>query len=591
MLAVAGSKGTPAELVNGSCDQTPFSSKSFDLILVSFILSYIEDSTRLAVELSRIAKDDCDLFLSDMHPDTERRLGWKRSFTSTCGETTLRTQQHGFQEIARAFSDAGWTLQAALLPEFGTPEREVFAAMGRLDRFHEAEGRPAIYIFHLHKAADRTRPISEYADHRDVGMDICLSGGHCALGPDEVQMASLGISQGTVTFLASDRLRSHFPFAGAHCKIDLSGYLLLPGLVNAHDHLEFSLFPRLASRLYENATEWAEDVHERFNETIALHRSVPLSVRVWWGGVRNLLSGVTTVCHHNPWLPDFEDVGFPVRVIRRYGWAHSIRFGGDLRAAYTFTSEDAPFVVHACEGIDAPARAELDQLDRFGVLNHRTVLVHGLALTEQDADVLRNRGISLIICPSSNWFLFGEVPSGQFLQSFSTIALGSDSPLTGCGNLLDEVQFAARHCALSPQRLYSMVTDRPAAILGLRSGEGSIRISARADLVAVRNRDRSPAETLSTLSAEDVELVVRDGSIHLASQGMYERLPGAARHGLEPISVGGIMRWLRAPVKQLVEDAERVLGKGAVKLSGIPVCIPPQPSNGQKLPMESANAR
>jgi ubiquinone/menaquinone biosynthesis C-methylase UbiE len=82
MLAVAGSKGTPAELVNGSCDQTPFSSKSFDLILVSFILGYIDDSTRLAVELSRIAKDDCDLFLSDMHPDTERLLGWKRSFTS-----------------------------------------------------------------------------------------------------------------------------------------------------------------------------------------------------------------------------------------------------------------------------------------------------------------------------------------------------------------------------------------------------------------------------------------------------------------------------------------------------------------------------
>jgi cytosine/adenosine deaminase-related metal-dependent hydrolase len=391
----------------------------------------------------------------------------------------------------------------------------------------------------------------------------------------------LAVSQGRIVFLGSDRLRSHLPFAGAHSQIDLSGYLLLPGLVNAHDHLDFSLFPRLASRRYANATEWAEDIHKRFSETISLHCSVPLGVRVWWGGLRNLLCGVTTVCHHNPQLPEFESVDFPVRVVQRYGWGHSIRFGRDLRAAHAVTSEDAPFIVHACEGIGEHARAELDQLDRLGVLDRRTVLVHGLALTKDDAEFLRLRGISLILCPSSNRFLFGEVPSGQLLQGFSDTALGSDSPLTACGDLLDEVRFAARHCVLSPRRLYGMVTDAAASILRLRNAEGSIKISGRADLVAVRDRGRLPAETLSTLSAKDVELVMRDGGIQLASEEMYERLPEVARNGLEPLCVEGIMRWVRAPVTQLIEGAEKVLGKSAVKLGGKSVRLGRlQPRNG-----------
>jgi hypothetical protein len=126
-----------------------------------------------------------------------------------------------------------------------------------------------------------------------------------------------------------------------------------------------------------------------------------------------------------------------------------------------------------------------------------------------------------------------------------------------------------------------MVTDAAASILRLRNAEGSIRISSRADLVAVRDTGRLPAEMLSTLSAKDVELVLRNGSIQLASEEMYERLPEAARDGLEALWVGGVIRWLRAPVKQLIEDAERVLGKGGVKLGGKPVWLPPlQPGNG-----------
>ena len=103
------------------------------------------------------------------------------------------------------------------------------------------------------------------------------------------------------------------------------GYLLLPGLINAHDHLEFALFPRLGNRTYANAHEWALDIYRPEDDPIRSLRKIEKSIRLWWGGIRNLLSGVTTVCHHNEYAPAFDD-HFPVRVLRNYGWAHSFAF-------------------------------------------------------------------------------------------------------------------------------------------------------------------------------------------------------------------------------------------------------------------------
>ena len=89
----------------------------------------------------------------------------------------------------------------------------------------------------------------------------------------------------------------------------------MPGLINAHDHLEFALFPRLGNPPYRNYVEWGDDIHNRFPEVIAKHRAVPKDVRLWWGGIRNLLCGVTTVCHHDRLWPVLFAPEFPVTVL------------------------------------------------------------------------------------------------------------------------------------------------------------------------------------------------------------------------------------------------------------------------------------
>jgi hypothetical protein len=154
------------------------------------------------------------------------------------------------------------------------------------------------------------------------------------------------------------------------------------------------------------------------------------------------------------------------------------------------------------------------------------------------------------------------------------VALGSDSPLTADGDFLDEVRFTMRCCAISPQQAWRMATGEPAAVLRLHEGEGSIRVDGRADLVAVHDTGCDAPERLRTLTAADVEFVMIGGRVQLASKAVLQRLPAAAIRELEPLWVDGAIRWLRAPIKELLARAGEVLGAGALRLSGKPIRLP-----------------
>lgn len=329
-----------------------------------------------------------------------------------------------------------------------------------------------------------------------------LTGARIATGPRTTTHRDLTIRDGRIHFDAS-----------ADQSLDLTGHLLLPGLINAHDHLEFNLFPRLGNRLYANAREWAADIYRPTQSPVAEHLAVPKRVRLCWGGLRNLLSGVTTVAHHNPFEEEIFDARFPVRVLRRFSWAHSLDFSPDLLTPYRDTPEDSPFIIHAAEGIDAKAASEIAHLDDLGVLGPRTVLVHALAAGPREIALLRERGSAVVWCPGSNLSIYGRTVSREVLDSGIPIALGTDSALTFHGDLADELR-TAHSLGISPERLYRMVTTDAAFILRLTSGEGEIREGGVADLIAVEDRGQTPAEALLDLQPR---MAIIDGRIRLVA--------------------------------------------------------------------------
>jgi cytosine/adenosine deaminase-related metal-dependent hydrolase len=310
--------------------------------------------------------------------------------------------------------------------------------------------------------------------------------------------------------------------------IDLGGATVLPGLVNAHDHLELNHYGRLKCReRYENASAWIDDLRPRLSADPAIRdgRSYPLTERVFIGGLKNLLAGVTTVAHHNPFYPELRR-RMPVRVVRRYGWAHSFLLerqpagargepGGGVAERWKATPPDAPFLVHLSEGIDDEARGELARLEAIGCLSPNTVIVHGVAIDADGWRRVSRAGVGLVWCPASNLFLFGCTAMVRHLLEHANgtvprVAIGTDSRVTGSRDLLDELRVAQDATAVSAAQLLEMVT-RGAAGLLRQPRAGRIAVGGPADLLVLPMRAASPAEALLEATRRDVRLVTIDG--------------------------------------------------------------------------------
>lgn len=323
--------------------------------------------------------------------------------------------------------------------------------------------------------------------------------------------------------------------------IDCSGYVLFPGLVNAHDHLELNHFPRTRYReCYSNAHEWGEDVSKHLDTApfVALRRK-RLAERCLIGGLKNLLSGVTTVAHHNPLHRPLRQRWFPVDVLRRYVWEHSLYFGNEdsIRAALAHIPADIPFIIHLAEGTDAVAAAEYPALSRLGAARPNTLLVHGVGLSLADRVAAIQQIGGLVWCPSTNLYLLGATADVQAWATASKLALGSDSRLTADGDLLDELRCAWATEQLNATQLLHTVTDWPAHMLGLPH-KGRLQLGSAADVLALPLPGGNAPLTQPLYSSQrsDVGMVIRGGvpqigDAQLLAQFRTERFEAVAVDG------------------------------------------------------------
>lgn len=328
-------------------------------------------------------------------------------------------------------------------------------------------------------------------------------------------------------------------------ELDLQGLQILPGLINAHDHLHFALFPRLGSGPWPNATAWARDIYHPDDDPIRTHRQVPKHVRLIWGGLRNLLAGVTTVSHHDPLHEIFAEE-FPVRVLTDFGYAHSLAFTKNIRECFDATPPGAPFLIHLAEGTDACAADEIFRLHELGALDSRTVLIHAVGLTAEGWHLVKQAGASAIWCPRSNLFTLNRTldPTLDI-----PLALGTDSPITAQGDLLDELRFVAETYSLPPSTLLDLVTTAPASILRLPPRHD--------DWIAAPAFGQPP------------ELVVIGAKIKLISHRLASALPEWLRRKFSPLALEGrpevLVRW---NIPQLLRDTRQHLGSGPFRLAG-----------------------
>jgi cytosine/adenosine deaminase-related metal-dependent hydrolase len=311
--------------------------------------------------------------------------------------------------------------------------------------------------------------------------------------------------------------------ARGETEIDCSDCFIYPGLINSHEHLDFNLYSRLGEPPYANAYEWGNDLHSRWKTEIASIQKIPFSHRLWWGAWKNLFSGVTRVVHHDPYYPRLR-LAYPVDVLKLYTFAHSLKFDPDLKGALARRKPATPFMIHLAEGRDEESRREISELDNLGGIDPRTVAVHAINAGEDEIDILRRRGASVIWCPSSNSYLFGKTAPIHLLHNKVPVALGTDSSLTGAVSLFDELRAAQSLSALSSHDLFQMVTVAPRSIFGLSPDAGGLVERGRADLFIVPATKENPYDRLVRDEPGDIRLLMASGRPILVDRSFAPQL-------------------------------------------------------------------
>lgn len=314
--------------------------------------------------------------------------------------------------------------------------------------------------------------------------------------------------------------------------VDLEGLTVFPGLINAHDHLELNHYPRTKFReVYNNAHEWGEDVDKRLDtEPYKSLRQYPIWDRLFIGGLKNLLCGATTVAHHGPKYREMYRTDFPVRVLKNYGWSHSLHFDSeeDIVKSYQSTPKEHPWFIHLAEGTDGVAQNEYQRLKDLDCIGENTVIVHGVGLIYEDSvdwyltrkSNMRNR-IPIVLCPSTNDYLLHGLINLRIVNTVSSPMIGSDSRLTANGDLLDEIEFIKDNMRLAPSEWIIMsVTQETSQIMGINAGK--LARNYVADMIVVEQSNEPP---LFNINRSKLKLVVKGGIPQIGDPDIMAKFP------------------------------------------------------------------
>ena len=375
-------------------------------------------------------------------------------------------------------------------------------------------------------------------------------------------------SDGSIRAISASPIANNAPET-----IDARGAIVMPGLINTHTHLGMTLFRGLGDDMsLEDFLARLMPAEVRVLNYDAVHAGTELAA------LESLLGGITTSLDMY-YLPDAavavaksagmrlqtgpnfleSDGPEPLKFNDRLAWAtkwleaprdaigttgwvapHStyllseeqLRTLADLAAKY-----EARIHVHAAETVGEMqlvakrhgGRTPIQVLDDTNLLR-RSVLAHGVHLSDDDIKLIAQNSATVVHCPASNFKLASGVARILDLQRAGVnVALGTDGPASG--NDIDlwiairlagymQKTFAKNPAVLPAVDLVRMATINGARALQLDHLIGSLEVGKRADLLVLDADSPSltpnfdPHTTIATcVTRADVLHVVVDGSI------------------------------------------------------------------------------
>ena len=400
----------------------------------------------------------------------------------------------------------------------------------------------------------------------------------CVVTPDEAYDGEVLVESDTLTCVGPDCSAS--PGAATATVVATHG-VILPGLVDAHNHILFDIFDETdwsPSQVYDNHNQWTAearygamvDAKQYLNGEGVPNLDPGFGCEMnKYGELKGLIAGTTSILGAaNP--ANKTCYGSLARTIDQT----PNDLGQDKIQVATLFPPSSPdticsnietdktdaLVAHVGEGVDNTALNEFATLGTTTTPDNclyvkETTIIHGTAFGEAQFDLMAANGMSLVWSPRSNVFLYGggtdktkttNIPLA--LQKGINVAMGPDWSLGGSQNMLDELRFAddvdnsVWGDILSTRDLVLMATKNGAAALGLSSFLGTLEPGKKADLFVISGDPTYPWDAVLAATPADVRLVLVGG---VPLYGNDELGPlGPASPGCETLMVCGEQKFV-----------------------------------------------
>lgn len=358
--------------------------------------------------------------------------------------------------------------------------------------------------------------------------------------------------------------------------LDCPAEILSPGLINTHDHIDYTgIAPRPdTGERYEHRHEWRKglDGHHAM-EDFKPDRDPRV---IAWGELRFLAGGATSMVGESmaPGLLRNLDFAagleglpvhpatyriFPLDDVAGIMHVRDCNYGHHP-ATHDEVAATSAFLAHVSEGRDEAARNEFRcESSRTydtsplagggGTANDwimpQATLIHAVALTTQDLELVAQRHAGIVWSPRSNLALYGKTLDVMEAHRLGiTLALGSDWLPSGSMNLNRELACAVHydhavlHDALSSHDLWRMVTIDAARVVHDDALIGSIAVGKVADLALFDAHGSDPYDAVVRSSPATIALVLRGGTVLYGKPDIVDAL----RPGCGTLDVAGNAR-------------------------------------------------
>ena len=158
----------------------------------------------------------------------------------------------------------------------------------------------------------------------------------------------------------------------------------------------------------------------------------------------------------------------------------------------------------------------VSRLARAGVLRPGLIAAHCVQLDPDDPERLAVAGIGVAHCPVSNATLgCGHAPIARLRSAGVALGLGTDSPASaGAYDVRADGRVAGDVASLAPAEIVELATLGGAKVLGMADHIGSIEVGKAADLIAISGRpDASDPYVTAVDGAARVAWVMVDGTV------------------------------------------------------------------------------